>query len=148
MKRNGFTLVEVLAVLIILSIIMLIVTPSISSVYNDFKNKNNEALFEQLYKASKSYYLDNRATGVVKLTPENITNQAFLYQSWDESLTETTNKQIKININTLATEGFVKQNLISDTKNSLKVDNIYIYLLGKYNTQNSFIITDYALDEN
>lgn len=157
MKRNGFTVMEMMAVLVILSILVLVVTPSMNAVYSKFKERNNETLYEQLYKASRSYYLEKRASANVDdhLVPVTFTaGQTFIYQSWEGDIgtsdieSGATYQQIKIKIDDLATAGLLKPKLINDTKKSLKIsvsDNIYVYLIGRVSTEKTFIIVEYAI---
>ena len=58
MKR-GFTLVELLAVLILLGVISLIAIPSIGKILNRSREKARESTKNELIKAAKNYYADN-----------------------------------------------------------------------------------------
>lgn len=62
MNRKGFTLVELLAVLVLLSVIMAIVIPSLSASMSRTKNKQNESNYKFLESAASMYvsdYLDS-----------------------------------------------------------------------------------------
>lgn len=64
MKRcnnKGFTLVELLAVIVILSAIMGIALPSISSSLERSKNKQNQAKYESLESFAELYVTDYKA---------------------------------------------------------------------------------------
>ena len=58
MKR-GFTLVELLAVLILLGVVSLIAIPSIGKILNRSREKARESTKNELIKAAKEYYADN-----------------------------------------------------------------------------------------
>ena len=59
-NRKGFTLVELLAVLVILSAIMAIVIPSLSSSMERAKNKKMESNKKLLISAAEMYVSDHR----------------------------------------------------------------------------------------
>ena len=59
MKKNGFTLVELLAVIMMLSLLVLIVLPSI---FNSIENSSNDVdnvTKEMIYKAASLYVTNN-----------------------------------------------------------------------------------------
>ena len=58
MKR-GFTLVELLAVLILLGVVSLIAIPSVGKILNRSREKARESTKNELIKAAKNYYADN-----------------------------------------------------------------------------------------
>lgn len=60
MNRKGFTLVELLAVLVLLSAIMYIAIPSISSSMERSKNKKKEKNIQLLEAAAEMYVADHR----------------------------------------------------------------------------------------
>ena len=60
MNRKGFTLVELLAVLVLLSAIMYIAIPSISSSMERSKNKKKEKNIQLLVAAAEMYVADHR----------------------------------------------------------------------------------------
>lgn len=55
MRRNAFTLVEIIATIVILSIIFLFTTPKIINLINDTKAKNKVLIEEKLIQAGKEY---------------------------------------------------------------------------------------------
>ena len=58
MKRNGFTLIEVLGAITVLTIISLITIPVIDTTINKGKAKLTETQEQQLIKALKDYYTE------------------------------------------------------------------------------------------
>lgn len=55
MKKNAFTLVEIIATIVILSIIFLFTTPKIINLINDTNDKNKILIEEKLIQAGKEY---------------------------------------------------------------------------------------------
>lgn len=59
MKQKGFTLIELIAVVVILALIALIVFPAINSVLKDSRDSAYETQIRMIEKAGKEYYLEN-----------------------------------------------------------------------------------------
>jgi len=68
MSREGFTLVEVIIVLIVLSILAGIAVPRFSKMTEKGKMKEGETNLYALYMAEKMYKLDNPSTGYINCT--------------------------------------------------------------------------------
>ncbi len=60
MNKKGFTLTEILAVLVILGVVMVIAIPSVTSLQTRFKTKYYEKLNDTVISASKTYFKDNK----------------------------------------------------------------------------------------
>lgn len=60
MNKKGFTLVEVLAVLILLSIIVIITYPRIMEKIKEEENKIDKAKLDLIYVAAKDYILEDK----------------------------------------------------------------------------------------
>lgn len=60
MNKKGFTLVEVLAVLILLSIIVVVVYPRIMEKVKQEENKIDKAKLDLIYVAAKDYILEDK----------------------------------------------------------------------------------------
>ena len=60
MKNRGFTLVELLGVIIILALLSLVIFPNIISSFFDVSNKLDDATKLLVVEAAKDYYLENR----------------------------------------------------------------------------------------
>lgn len=59
MKKNGFTLTEVLGVLIVLALLLLLITPSITKAIKNNKQKLYNIQIENIKKAAKDYAIKN-----------------------------------------------------------------------------------------
>ena len=57
--KKGFTLVELLGVIVILSVIGLLVTPLVLNVINESRNDVNDAQIQSIKRAAKNYTTDN-----------------------------------------------------------------------------------------
>lgn len=93
LNNKGFTLVELLAVLVILIAIMSIAIPSISSSLERSKVKQNEARIKNIESAAELYVTDNKNTIYT-----NLNNQISCY----------------IALNTLTTNGYLSSDEIQD----------------------------------
>ena len=60
MKNRGFTLVELLGVILILALLSLVMFPNIISSFFDVSNKLDNATKTLIIEADKDYYLENR----------------------------------------------------------------------------------------
>ena len=58
-QRSGFTLVELLAVIVILAVIAVIATPAVLNIIEDSKKAAAEASARNIVSAAKSYYMQN-----------------------------------------------------------------------------------------
>ncbi len=57
--KKGFTLIELIAVIVILGFILLIIIPTITDVLNDSKQKLNDTQQEQIVVAARNWGLEN-----------------------------------------------------------------------------------------
>lgn len=89
LNKKGFTLVEVLAVVVILGIIMLIAIPNVNKLIMRNKKENCEAMKKNIINATKNYFSDHRYKVSVK-TDEctNTNNQASILKINEIELTE------------------------------------------------------------
>ena len=62
MKRKGFTLVELLAVIAILAILVIIALPNVMSMFNNAKKSSFETEVKQIYKLSLSQWMSDNFT--------------------------------------------------------------------------------------
>ena len=59
MKKKGFTLVELLAVIVILAVIAVIATPAVLNIIEDSKKSAAEASARSIVGAAKTHYMQN-----------------------------------------------------------------------------------------
>lgn len=72
LNNKGFTLIEVLAVIVILSILMAIMVPSVGNIMKKNKEDNYQNLKDSIISAAKIYISDNRYQITVgSCTPQN-----------------------------------------------------------------------------
>ena len=96
MNKKGFTLVELLGVIVILSILALISIPIINSIVKDSQKQVKESNIDTILEAAYSYTLD-----------EDI----------DIELPENNNESISITLDTLKKSGYLKKEIKNaDTK--------------------------------
>ena len=62
MKRKGFTLVELLAVIVIMGIVLVLIVPSINGFRNQNKKKGYELYAESAVRAAKLYVEDKKTS--------------------------------------------------------------------------------------
>ena len=78
-KSKGFTMVEVLGVLVIIGILSLLVVPRIIEYMQGGKDDYNQKLASQLKLAGKAYFADNK-----EALPTEKTSKKYGYVTWDE----------------------------------------------------------------
>lgn len=61
MKKKGFTLVELLAVIVILALILAIAVPTISSLIEESRKNSFKATGDMLVSAAKLFLLENKS---------------------------------------------------------------------------------------
>lgn len=88
LNNKGFTLVELLAVLVILIAIMTIAMPTISSSLERTKEQQNQARYEVLESAAELYVTDNKNAIYNKLDTNNTNSCTILVSQLNEYLSE------------------------------------------------------------
>ena len=84
MNKKGFTLTEILAVLVILGVVMVIAIPSVTNLQDRFKAKYYEKLDDTVISASKTYFKDNKSAvpkqevGAVALNLNGLITKKYL----------------------------------------------------------------------
>lgn len=97
MKKDGFTLVELLAVIVIIGITYLIIFPSVTSFINKSKEKSYNIQVDLIEKASKKWVVDN-TDELLKKDPYHLNN-------------------INLTLTTLKKEGYLQDMFIENPKN-------------------------------
>ena len=95
-KKNGFTLVELLAVIVILAVILVIAVPSIMSTITESRNGALASSAKLIASSAETAYISNQTLGIEKtLTCQDVSN-------YNETEDYTCDLQIeRINIHTL-----------------------------------------------
>lgn len=96
MKKDGFTLVELLAVVVIIGITYLIIFPSVTSFIDKSKEKSYNIQVDLIEKASKKWVLDN-TDELLKKDPYHLNN-------------------INLTLTTLKKEGYLQDEFIENPK--------------------------------
>lgn len=98
MKSKGFTLTELLGVIVILAIIAIIAFPSVLGLLNSSQNETDEAMQNFAITAARSYVNDNM-------------------DSYPKALEGQTKTYSNLKIQTLLDEGYISSTTISSEKN-------------------------------
>lgn len=77
MNKKGFTLAELLGVIVVLSIIVSIAGISVVSIMNKAKNKTYDEMNDNLKDAAKTCYLDNELVDTNCNTVEKLKNKGY-----------------------------------------------------------------------
>ena len=110
MNKKGFTLAELLGVILLLSVIALIIIPPITNVLQKGSDKADKQLEENIVLAAKSWSIDHK---------EKITNKC------------------NVTLDTLQNEGYIDKNVVMpSTKENIdaKKTCVTITKVGKKNT--------------
>ncbi len=78
MKKNGFTLVELLAVIVILAVIALITVPIINGTINDSKDRLSDEQYSRVRDAVKTYTAKNVSEDCECVTVDELKKQGYL----------------------------------------------------------------------
>ena len=103
MKKNGFTLVELLGVMVILSLISVITVPAVTKSLNKYKTKLCNSQIDEIISAAKTWGNEN-----ILLLPEN---EGETYEISLQQLAEYGYIDEKVN-NPVTNENFDKENTI------------------------------------
>ena len=137
LNNKGFTLVEVLAVIVILGIIMAIMVPNVSTLLEKSKEDNYEHLKKSVVSAAKMYISDYKyEISVVGSCPASGSGTLKISKIADDNITES-----KIPISILIDEGNLKTDNngeIFDPRNKGKkfdIEESYIEVLYDCDTK-------------
>lgn len=129
LNNKGFTLIEVLAVVVILSIIMAIMVPSVNNILNRNKEENYDDLEDSIISAAKIYISDNRYEIVISECNSN--NKADITSINGISLSDS-----KISVKMLVDAGNIKTNsleaITNPKNNKIELNQSKSYVLAKY----------------
>ena len=110
MKKNGFTMIELIAVITILAIIILIALPSVAGIKRNAEEKEYNEFLNNLYITAENYVVTNEK----QFTSLNtINNKAF------------------IQIKDLIREGYIKRDIVNPKTKEIINDNATIIITRK-----------------
>ena len=132
LNNKGFTLIEVLAVIVILSILMAIMVPSVGNIMKKNKADNYQNLEDSIISAAKIYISDNRYQITVGNCDDS--NKADI-----ESINNVTLTDSKITIQTLANAGNLKTTSDGKILNPKDITSL--------NLGNSYVVVKYQCDK-
>ncbi len=123
-NKNGFTLVELLAVIVVLAIIITIAVPSAISISNKIKAKMYETKIQMIKDAAKLYGQEN---------PSKVSN--------DENCTSNG----KVKVGDLVNDGYIKKDdvengFVINPKNNKSMNEVDICIYKKNNRVYSKIV--------
>ncbi len=124
-KRSGFTLVEVLGALVIISILATLVIPKITEYMANAKQRYNEQLKGELLLAGKSYYADNKAELPTIKTP-----QKFNY----------------VTVPTMTSNNYITKDFVDSNGNDCS--SSYVHVRQKTLSSNKYIYTPCLICED
>ena len=82
MKKNGFTLIEIIAVVVILGLILLIIVPNVNDILKRSKTTLNERQKELIISAARNWGMENLTstseTMLEKITIKTLQDNGFL----------------------------------------------------------------------
>ena len=112
MNKKGFTLIELIVVIVLLSLISLVVFPAVFSTLNASKETAYKSQKEIVVKAAKEYYLDN-----IELLPDAKEGE-----------------ETSVSLNDLIKKGYINEKEVINPKNNHVLDGkIKVsYLANKY----------------
>lgn len=149
MNRKGFTLIEVLAVIVIMGILLVMVVPNVLSVYRDSRLKSEEIFLGRLSQTIDSY---------VKLKSNEIEFKDSISATKDSNTVTVYHGEISIqdilNSNLLTTSNFINagnKNATCNTDAVISVyrDTDYVYCYKIKSSELGCLINDndsYAID--
>lgn len=131
LNNKGFTLVEVLAVVVILSLLVIMVVPNVNSLIKQNNNNAYNNLKDNILVASKIYLSDNRYDIVLEKTCNNDSEEINIKSIDGDGLVDS-----KLPIKYLTNSGNITTtsngNIISPLDSSLHLDLNNSYVLIKY----------------
>ena len=125
LNRKGFTLIEMLAVVVILGILMAIMTSVVGNLIEENKKNNFESLKSGIFSATKNYLSDFRYEIAVKGLPCNNSNEEKDVASVNgEVLTDS-----KLPLQSLVSKKYLKGDVRNPfNRESLNLNKVYVVI--------------------
>ena len=105
MNNKGFTLAELLAVIVILAVIMIVAAPNLSKQFNKKEETEQNVLNQKIENASKVYvakYYANKVvygTGSIKFTLSDLERDGLINLSKNSSCNDVKDNNITVTVN-------------------------------------------------
>ena len=97
MKKNGFTLIELIGTIVILSVILMLIVPEVTKRVKDASKDADEKTIENIELAAKNYASDNK--GETCVTVQKLINEGYLDLNDKEKEAEHKSKSVSITKN-------------------------------------------------
>lgn len=107
-NRKGFTLIELIAVIVILSIILIVVVPNLIETYKQSKLKSEGMFVKQLTKSIESYVSLNGSN--LEYTDFGEAKKSLIVEDTDKSYT------VKISKSTIKIQDIIDSNIIEENE--------------------------------
>lgn len=122
MNKKGFTLVELITVIVILGAIALVVIPSTTRLFQSGKDEQMKNDAKELIGKAKYYYKMN---GTISFTAKYLWNDSSRTDGYGNSY-DTENTNVKYNVNTNVYSIYIKagNHCLSNTKNGTTCEYI------------------------
>ena len=125
-KNNGFTLVEVLAVIIILAIVLIIAVPGVLSIINKTKNSAYDHQLDMVKEAARLYLTGN--PDKVEWAQEDQTTVTYVFQT------------------KLQEEGYLDKNIV-DPRDKKELQNLIVKITRNQDNNLSYQVIDPTFDQ-
>lgn len=126
LNNKGFTLIEILAVVVILGVLSTIMIPSVTSIIKKNRVENQENFKNSLISAAKAYITDNKYK--IKFSTSNCSSGYKCINKIDN----TAIADNKITLKILVDNGYLNENL-KEPSTKKKIDLTSSYVTVKYN---------------
>lgn len=135
MKKNGFTLVELVTVVVILALIMILVVPNLLNVGDDTKQASFDTKIQNIESAAQMYGTDNEVYELNKCI--EISDDGKVSEKFESSSNNCYEYNV-ITVKELADENYIKydkyNSYVSNPKDSnYSLNNDYIYIYKRNN---------------
>lgn len=146
-NKKGFTLVEIIGVIAVLSVIMLVTVPSILRTLKKSENEKYEAFLQNLYLATENYIVQN-STMYPELKTVGGTTTVSIKVLREEKLVKKQVINPKTNENILDTQG-IKVTVQNDKTNQYSFENgIDFYTINNYVSSDLYVQYDGIKNES
>lgn len=130
-NNQGFTLIEMLAVVIILGILTSITVPTVTSLIQKSQKDNEKNQLKTIISATKMYITDNKYEIELEENACDANNERNIKKIEKYELTDS-----KLPIKVLIDEGYIKGKIKDQTtKQELNTDPTQSYIVVKYNCE-------------